>query len=174
MTDPCAARAAIAIAVAYLVLPHATPALASSCATQAGWRYVEVEQLKPERLTEIGKVKFAKDAKLMLGDASEGIKGVDDPEENYTLAVTRAKDRIVFAFVDEKTRKGTLTLTIPKSISIFEVDPRGRTEAQEKALDGRATTIPRPNSSASMQPCSRSIQRTTSAIRRTPASWRAR
>jgi hypothetical protein len=69
---------------------------------------------------------MSKAAKLKVGEADKGIKGVADASENYELAVTRPKGRMVFAFRDEKGRTGTLVLAIPGTISIFEVDPRGK------------------------------------------------
>ena len=55
----------------------------------------------------------------MIGEADEaGIKGLTDPEEDFTLAVSQHKDT--------KGREGNLTLALPKIISIFEVDPRDR------------------------------------------------
>jgi hypothetical protein len=97
---------------------------------------VEVEKLAPHHLDEISQVRFNKAAKLMLGEADEdGIKGVTEPEEDYELAVTRAKDRWAFAFRDTKGRAGTLALALPRTISIFEVDPRhGKDEGQGPIL----------------------------------------
>ena len=126
-------RAALLLAFMLAGLPSA---FACACCTNVGWRYVEVEAFAPPRAAQVELMKFASAAKLMLGEASEGIKGIDDSEENYKLAVTRAKDRITFAFTDEKSRKGTLALAMPKTISIFEVDPRGRNAAEDKAVDG--------------------------------------
>jgi hypothetical protein len=111
-------------AVALLAAPDA---FACACCTNAAWRYVEIEKLESAKLTEISQVKFAKDAKLMLGEADDdGIKGVDDPEEDYKLSVSQQKDRFVFSLKDAKGRGGNLTLMLPKTISIFEVDPRDR------------------------------------------------
>jgi hypothetical protein len=75
---------------------------------------------------------FAKPAKIASGEADPEIKGVADPASDYQLTVTRAKDRMVFSFRDEKGRAGTLTLVMPKMISIFEVDPRG--EEKDRGL----------------------------------------
>jgi hypothetical protein len=110
---------------ATIALIAATNAFACACCTNTAWRYVETEKLEGAKLAEMSQVRFAKDAKLMLGEADDdGIKGVDDPEENYTLAVSQQKDRWIFSLKDAKGRGGNLTLTLPKTISIFEVDPR--------------------------------------------------
>jgi hypothetical protein len=125
--------AALAL-LAILAVPD--PARACACCTQPAWRKVEVERFDGARLAEVGKVRFAKTAKLMLGEADEdGIKGVPDVEEDYSLAVARVKDRLVFSFRDAKRRAGTLTLAFPKTVSIFEVDPRdGRDEGAGPVL----------------------------------------
>lgn len=109
---------------AVIALCAATHAFACACCTNTAWRYVEIEKLESARLAEITQIKFAKDAKLMLGEADEGIKGVDDPEEDYKLSVSQQKDRWVFSLKDAKGRGGNLTLVLPKTISISEVDPR--------------------------------------------------
>lgn len=100
-------------------------AQACACCASTAWRNVEVEKLDAAKLAEIGKVKFARKAMLMLGEADDnGIVGVENAEEDFTLALTRQKDKWTFALADAKGRKGTLSLAMPKTISIFEVDPR--------------------------------------------------
>jgi hypothetical protein len=46
------------------------------------------------------------------------------PSTGYDLSVARHADRWVFSFRDAKGHSGSLTLAIPKSIAVFEVDPR--------------------------------------------------
>lgn len=118
------ARAA-GLAVAACLLVFASEAFACACCTHTGWRYVEVERLSERRLVQIEQMAFAKAAALAVGEADPRIKGISDPDTKYTLGVTRRKDRMVFAFRDRKGRDGTLVLAIPKTIAIFEVDPRG-------------------------------------------------
>lgn len=105
-----------------------SPALACACCSNTASRYVEVEPLSPPRLNEIEQMNFAKAAKLSVGEADAAIKGVSDPATDYQLVVTRTKERIAFSFRDAKRRAGTLTLVMPRSISIFEIDPRGGTK----------------------------------------------
>jgi len=109
-----------------LFLAAATSALACACCTHTAWRYVETEKMTPRRLAELEQFRFATAAKLMVGEADKGIKGITDTSANYELTVTRPKGRIAFAFRDEKGRSGTLVLAMPSTISIFEVDPRGQ------------------------------------------------
>jgi hypothetical protein len=111
---------------AAFILANAPAALACACCAQTAWRYVETEKISPQRLAEIDQMRFSKVAKLRIGVADdESIKGVEDAGESYQLDVSRQKDRQVFSFSDEKGRTGTLALAAPKTISIFEVDPRG-------------------------------------------------
>ena len=119
-------RSALAISIcgAALMLTGMSGALACACCTNTAWRYVEIEKFEGAKADEIAQVTFARDAKLRLGEGDEGFKGVTDPEENYKLSVARQKDRMVFALRDAKGRAGALTLVLPKTISIFEVDPR--------------------------------------------------
>ncbi len=116
--------AAIIFGAAFTLIA-AQGALACACCSNTAWRNVEIEKLEGSKLALVSEIAFAKAAKLMLGEANEdGIKGVVDPEEDYTLSMARQKDRMVFSLRDAKGRGGNLTLTLPKTISIFEVDPR--------------------------------------------------
>ena len=115
-------------ALALHLLAGIDPALACACCSNTASRYVEVEMLSPQRLNEIGQMRFASAAKLASGEADPMIKDVSDPATDYRLAVARTKDRIAFSLRDAKGRAGSLTLVIPKTISIFEVDPRGDTK----------------------------------------------
>jgi hypothetical protein len=127
---------AFALSIAIVTVIATDTAQACACCSQTAWRRVEVEKLSPRHVDEISQLRFAKNAKLMLGEADEdGIKGVIDPPEDYNLAVTRSKDRWAFAFRDKTGRAGTLALALPKTISIFEVDPRhGADEGQGPIL----------------------------------------
>lgn len=127
---------ALCILMALLALVLARPAQACACCASTAWRNVEIEKLDASKLAEIARVKFARKAVLMLGEADDnGIVGVDDAEEDFTLALTRQKDKWVFALADTKGRKGALTLALPKTISIFEVDPRiGKDGEKEPVL----------------------------------------
>ncbi len=132
---PSRAVLRISLSLAALALIAATAAQACACCTQTAWRRVEIEKLDAARRDEIAQVRFAKAAQLMLGEAGNAIKGVADPEQEYELTVTRAKERWAFSFRDRKGRAGTLVLSLPKTISIFEVDPRyGKDDGQGPAL----------------------------------------
>lgn len=103
----------------------AAQAHACACCSNTAWRNVNVEKLDTSRKAVFDQVVFAKPAKLMLGEADEnGIVGVEDAVEDFELAVTRAGNRMVFALRDEKGRSGKLTLTLPATVSVFEVDTR--------------------------------------------------
>lgn len=118
----------LAFALTALLLSIKT-AFACACCTGEAQRTVEVENIGDRHNDEIGKLKFKPQAKLKLGEGyDEAIKGYSDPEEQFTVALTRQKDRYIFALKDAKGRGGNLTLVLPKQISIFEVDTRDDTE----------------------------------------------
>ena len=114
------------------IVAFATSAFACACCTHTAWRYVEVERMSERRLVQIEQMSFAKTATLSTGEADPEIKGIADPDTEYQLGVTRQKNRMVFSFRDRKGRAGSLTLAIPQTISIFEVDPRG--DEKDKGL----------------------------------------
>jgi len=110
----------------------AAPAAACACCSNTASRYVEVEALSPLRMNQIEQMNFAITAKLATGEADATIRGVSEPAIDYQFAVKRTKGRIAFSFRDAKGRAGTLTLAMPKTIAIFEVDPRG--ESKDEGL----------------------------------------
>lgn len=113
-----------------LFLFSAETVLACACCTSEAHRVVEIEPIEARHTDEILKLKFRPAAKLKLGEGyDEGIKGYSDPEEEFTVALTRQKDRYVFALKDTKGRGGNLMLLLPKTVSVFEVDTR---DDQEK------------------------------------------
>ena len=124
--------APICLAALALHLLATIPALACACCSNTASRYVEVEKLSARRTAEIDRMNFAKSAKLASGEADPELKGIVDPATDYQLAVARTNERMTFSFRDAKGRVGTLTLVMPKTISIFEVDPRG--DARDQGL----------------------------------------
>jgi hypothetical protein len=107
-----------------MLLASAQPSLACACCTHTGWRSVHIDTINEWRRTQLEEMRFASKAALSLGEADAEIKGVTDPATNYDLTVAREKGRLTFALRDTKGRTGTLVLTIPNNISVFEVDPR--------------------------------------------------
>lgn len=103
-------------------------ALACACCSNRASRYVAVETLSESRRGEIERMTFAAEAFLAESAADHPIdvKGLGT---TLRLAVTQTTKQIVFTFHDQRGRATTaLTLAIPGTISIFEVDPRGGTK----------------------------------------------
>jgi hypothetical protein len=67
---------------------------------------------------------FAEEAFVAHGAADHPID-LQDFGPTVRLAVTQKRTEIVFAFRGDAGRTSDLTLAIPDTISIFEVDPRG-------------------------------------------------
>jgi hypothetical protein len=137
---------------AFFALTAPRGALACACCTNPGQRYVEVEALDSGRLEQIESVRFGKAAMLFVGEADpQSIAGIATPVERYDLTVAWDKSRpgttrAVFALGNQEGRSGTLSLELPKKISIFEVDPRdsadegtGPTLYKEWKLTGEVT-----------------------------------
>ena len=99
-------------------------ALACACCTNRAGRYVDVETMSAYRLDKIEQMTFAEEAFVAQGAADHPID-LDDFGTTVRLAVTQTKTEIVFAFRGEAGGTSDLTLAIPQTISIFEVDPRG-------------------------------------------------
>lgn len=120
-------------------------ALACACCSNRASRNVGVEALSSFRLGEIERMNFAGEASLADGvdDHPAGLRELGD---TLQLVVTRTPTQIVFTFRGQADRVSSLTLAIPQTISIFEVDPRdGKDEGlgpvlyKEWQLAGNAT-----------------------------------
>ncbi len=69
-------------------------------------------------------VQFAKTATLYTGPPGiESIQGIEAPSESYAIGVDWTRKRIVFSLQEARGLAGSLTLSLPDEISIFEVDP---------------------------------------------------
>jgi len=123
---PAMRRFALFLSVTILcLLAWTLPVLACACCSNEGQRYVKVEKLEAHRLEVFKQLRFAKRARLYLGESDLGdVKGIERPADSYDLSVTFTGNRMQFAFRDDKKNEGTLTVAVPESISIFEVDPR--------------------------------------------------
>ena len=111
-----------AMASALVALWSSTdPALACACCSNRGARYVALEKLDDFRRVQIEQMAFAEEAFLAEGAADN----VQDLGTRLDLLVTHTGKEMVFAFHDQADRRTILTLAIPDTISIFEVDPFG-------------------------------------------------
>ena len=100
-------------------------AAACACCTNEGQRRVGVETLDSGKREEIGRLRFSADAQLFSGEGDPAdIKGIAKSSGRYELHVAQEPNRWVFDFRDKAGGSGTLTLALPATISIFEVDPR--------------------------------------------------
>jgi hypothetical protein len=105
-------------------------AQACACCTNSGQRYIGVEKLDARRREQLSELRFNAVATLYTGERdTEDIKGIATPAPEYGVHVAQEANRWVFGLRDKTGRSGTLTLTLPDTISIFEVDPR--TDARE-------------------------------------------
>ncbi len=110
---------------AFFALAQINFAFACACCTHTGQRYVENTKLLPFHRDQINELRFGKQASLFVDERDlTDIKGIANPSENYSLAVTKQKDRFVFSFHDEKKNEGTITVAVPDAVAIFEVDTR--------------------------------------------------
>ena len=59
----------------------------------------------------------------------ETIRGIATPSAAYDMTAAWRDSRLVFSFRDDKGRSGTLALGRPRSMAVFEVDPRNGQDA---------------------------------------------
>lgn len=124
-THMCRFLAQLWLLAGLIAVTGGTPALACACCTHATQRMTAVEKLDEFRTGEIARLRFAPEAKLLLGEANDiGLPGIPEPEEEWTLAATQQKDRLLFSLRDNKGRAGTLTFVLPKTLAAFMTDTR--------------------------------------------------
>ena len=98
---------------------------ACACCTNQGQRRVGVEKLDSGKREEISRLRFSTDAQLFVGEGdAENVEGIAKSSGRYELHVAQEGNRWTFDFRDKAGRTGTLSLSLPASVSIFEVDPR--------------------------------------------------
>jgi len=102
-----------------------TQASACACCSNRGSRHVATEKLDPQRMGQIEQMVFGKTAQLYVGESDGEDTLVDGFGSEFTLEVERQKKRIVFTLRNKQGAAGTATLVLPRTISIFEVDPHG-------------------------------------------------
>ena len=96
---------------------------ACACCADRGQRTIGDVKLDAYRLDEIRRLRFDTTANLYVTDAGfEVIKGIAGPSDSYQLQVNTNPKAFIFSLRDETGRAGSLTLSMPKVISIFEVD----------------------------------------------------
>lgn len=109
---------------ALIAVVMSAPASACACCTNPGARLVATEKLDPHRLGIIERLAFGKTAQRYGGEADDEDSLIDGAGP-FALVVQRQKDRLVFTFRNKQGQTGSATLVLPRSISIFEVDPHG-------------------------------------------------
>ena len=112
--------AAVVIAAATI-----SSAFACACCSNTAQRSVHTQKIDGRITAQIEQLRFGPTAKIAVGERDDHpISGLEAPVEDFAMTVTQLNDRITFALRDKKDRAGTLSLVRPRTISIFEVDPR--------------------------------------------------
>jgi hypothetical protein len=102
-----------------------TAATACACCTEPGYRNVTNRPLDSYKRGEIQRLRFAQKAQVFVDAGGlESIKGARNLSEDYELLVTQGEAAMTLSFKDGKGRAGTLVLALPRSLAVFEVDPR--------------------------------------------------
>lgn len=132
-------RKAAILGVTLLATWLSSVALAQACAccTNPGQRSVQTLRLDTTRRAHLEDLNFAPAADLYFGESDpDQVKGITHPSAHYTLQVTQRPEALSFAFRDKAGRNGTLSLALPETLSIFEVDPR-----EDKPAGGHGPTL---------------------------------
>jgi hypothetical protein len=104
-----------------VVMP--TSASACACCANPGTRVVETKKFDSDRRAVIDRLAFGKTAQRSGGKADDD--SLIDGAGPFAVTVQQQKDRLVFTLRNEQGQTGSATLVLPRSITIFEVDPHG-------------------------------------------------
>ena len=114
-----------AFALALVFLAGARTTLACACCTHEGQRNVANVAIDSGKRQQIESLRYGDKAKLF---ASEGdvtaIAGIATPSSSYDVTAKWVDNLLVFSLRGDDSRTGTLVLARPKTISLFEIDPR--------------------------------------------------
>ncbi|APR87725.1 hypothetical protein A7982_13074 [Minicystis rosea] len=116
-------------------LVGAADAQACACCSEPGQRVEGTAPLDAYVKGELGRVRFAKAAKLYLTAAGfDGVSGIRDPADRYELVQTRQGDVWTFTFKDAKGNAGALAFTLPAKVEEFFVDTQPGKQAGDPTL----------------------------------------
>jgi hypothetical protein len=120
----------VAAATSLALLARAPNAGACACCSEPGQRIEGVSPLSSYEKGELGRLRFAKAAKLYLTAAGfDAVNGIRDPASAYEVGVARQGDLWTFTFKDGKNNAGTLAFTLPPKIESFFVDTHDQKQA---------------------------------------------
>jgi hypothetical protein len=96
---------------------------ACACCSEPGLWYETTQRIESYQWAEIEKIKLGGAANIYMNAAGEdGITGVSNPTDEYSLNLSQRRTRWELRFKDKAGRTGTLALTIPNSLTVFEAD----------------------------------------------------
>ena len=114
-----------AFVLAVLLLAGVRPAHGCACCTHQGQRNVADVEIDSERRQQIESLRYGGKATLFTGKRDVAmIEGITTPSGSYDVNVTWVDNLLVFTLRDKAGVAGMLTLTRPKTVSLFEIDPR--------------------------------------------------
>jgi hypothetical protein len=107
--------------VALLLWPARVNACA--CCSEPGVWYEKTDRLDSYESGEINRLRFDALASTYMTEAGEdGLDGISNPAEEYSLALTKRQGRWELKFRDKQGHTGTLTLTVPNTMTEFQAD----------------------------------------------------
>ena len=134
--EACNPRLAVARVVFVTTMPLFTWTMAQAretnacgCCAEDGQRIETSDAWRPEERIEIDRIRFSEDVRLYMtaGDPEDYAKGIRDPFDRYTMAVSRKRDQWTMMLRDASGKTGSLVFTTPKAGERFFIDLRDGT-----------------------------------------------
>jgi len=110
-----------------VMAPIASDSWACACCTNRGDRTVATRELDQSQSEIIKQFRFAPQARLSYGEMDlEDVRGITVKSGVLNIRVDKNKNIWKLSFDDRRGNTGTLAFSLPRTISIFEVDTRSR------------------------------------------------
>ncbi|WP_061247623.1 hypothetical protein [Leptospira noguchii] len=121
--------------VLVLLFPTRGEIFPCACCSNLGERFDSEIDLDSRYVDIFEQLRFDSKAFLFLGEKDpESVTDIHTASVEYKIKVTWKKSRFVFEFQDLKNHSGTLTVELPKKISVFYVDDINSTPSNTQPL----------------------------------------
>ena len=123
--------AVVALMLAALLFWPERTANACACCAEPGTWFERTDPISSYERGELERLRFDALATTFMTEAGEdAIKGLSNPANEYSLTLAKRRGRWDLRFRDDKGRTGTLTLTMPATMTEFGVDVHDKPEGE--------------------------------------------
>lgn len=98
-------------------------AWACACCSDEGTWFEMTDRISDYEMAELNNIRFDVTAHTYMTEAGEdGLEGISNPAEEYRVTLSKRRGRWQFSFRDKEGHTGTLSFTVPSSLTDFAAD----------------------------------------------------